>query len=183
MKLQNLKVHPRIQILTHWPTPCLAQSPLCGMTQLLAKIDKACFPCRGHQPLRNFSCCGKNVILESFSFLAAQNSSDVLVINWRSWRTNHWLRTALKLATSMMKNNSHYYGFRVQCWSSCTNCHQSCLNLEEVQLQMELIGGGGRKSAEEVFRKALTCRAGHDGSSWGSSASRSTLTRIRKKMC
>lgn len=38
---------------------CLAQSPLCGMTQLLAKIDKACFPCRSNQPHQDFYCCGK----------------------------------------------------------------------------------------------------------------------------
>lgn len=38
-----------------------------------------------------------------------------------------------------------------------------------------------RKLASEALKKALTCRAGHDGSSWGSTASRSTLTCIRKK--
>lgn len=62
-----------------------------------------------------------------------------------------------------MKNILHYYGFRVQCWSSCTNCHQSCLNLKEVQLRMELIEGVG---GQEIGRGSIQESSNLRGWAW-----------------
>lgn len=112
---------------------CVWLDRLCGMTQLLAKIDQACFPCRGNQHHQDFYCGKKMRYSEYFHPLWPR----IVVVRWltavagvlvNNRIQKNWFQTNY----TMMNENLHYSGFQVQCWSSCTNCHQSCLNLDSI---------------------------------------------------